>query len=220
MKYCSKCGEQNPDEAKFCKACGEPFVMKEETQTKHNAATVQSSSGSSGGKVIVIIFVIIAAIIGIVVHNNNAREKAELEAQHHYLSALDSNGPSGFQEGHVDFDYPIYPNECLGVTYYGYEWRYDEQCYVRFTLMKCHNNENIYGFAIYYGPNIRQTSFHKAKVEGFLDDNDKWKFETYDQDGNLYDKYEGKWIDRKTFSGVCTNRRGRKMQFKGIDYID
>lgn len=71
MKYCSKCGEQNPDEAKFCKSCGEPFVMQEETQTKHNAATVQSSSGSSGGKVIVIIFVIIAAIIGIVIFVNN-----------------------------------------------------------------------------------------------------------------------------------------------------
>ena len=32
MKYCSKCGEQNPDEAKFCKKCGEPLSKMSFTQ--------------------------------------------------------------------------------------------------------------------------------------------------------------------------------------------
>ena len=63
MKDCSKCGEQNPDEAKFCKSCGEPFVTKEKTPS----TTAQSSSNSSGGKVAVVIIVVLAAIIGIAV---------------------------------------------------------------------------------------------------------------------------------------------------------
>ena len=32
MKYCSKCGEQNPDEAKFCKKCGEQLSQLSFTQ--------------------------------------------------------------------------------------------------------------------------------------------------------------------------------------------
>ncbi len=29
MKYCTKCGEKNPDEAKFCSKCGHPFAVEE-----------------------------------------------------------------------------------------------------------------------------------------------------------------------------------------------
>lgn len=70
MKYCSKCGEQNPDEAKFCKSCGEQFITKEKTQPMQSAPA-KSSSNSSGGKVAVIIIVILAVIIGVVVLVNN-----------------------------------------------------------------------------------------------------------------------------------------------------
>lgn len=70
MKYCSKCGEQNPDEAKFCKSCGEPFITKEKTQPMQSTPA-KSSSNSSGGKVAVIVIVILAVIIGVVVLVNN-----------------------------------------------------------------------------------------------------------------------------------------------------
>ena len=35
MKYCSKCGEQNPDEAKFCKKCGTKFMEMVEDDPIH-----------------------------------------------------------------------------------------------------------------------------------------------------------------------------------------
>ncbi len=37
MKYCSKCGEQNPDEAKFCSSCGEPLTAKKEVANNISA---------------------------------------------------------------------------------------------------------------------------------------------------------------------------------------
>lgn len=37
MKYCTKCGEQNPDEAKFCAHCGEPLTAKKSVSNKISA---------------------------------------------------------------------------------------------------------------------------------------------------------------------------------------
>lgn len=37
MKYCSKCGEQNPDEAKFCAHCGELLSAKKSVSNKISA---------------------------------------------------------------------------------------------------------------------------------------------------------------------------------------
>ena len=50
MKTCPKCGEQNPNEAKFCKKCGEPFTPKEEVKTQKEATGQSSSSSLSGRK--------------------------------------------------------------------------------------------------------------------------------------------------------------------------
>lgn len=34
MKYCTKCGEKNPNEAKFCSKCGYPFAMEDSMISK------------------------------------------------------------------------------------------------------------------------------------------------------------------------------------------
>lgn len=45
MKYCSKCGEQNPDEAKFCKKCGEQLSQLSFTQKeKYNSLQKERES--------------------------------------------------------------------------------------------------------------------------------------------------------------------------------
>ena len=58
MKNCSKCGELNPDEAKFCAKCGTPFAQVNPSQ---------STSNSSGGKYVTIIVVLVVVIFGMVV---------------------------------------------------------------------------------------------------------------------------------------------------------
>lgn len=40
MKYCTRCGEQNPDEAKFCSKCGNQF-MEETKSPSVNVASTQ-----------------------------------------------------------------------------------------------------------------------------------------------------------------------------------
>jgi len=40
MRYCTKCGEQNPDEAKFCSKCGNQF-MEETKSPSVNVASTQ-----------------------------------------------------------------------------------------------------------------------------------------------------------------------------------
>ena len=61
MKYCTKCGEQNPDEAKFCPKCGHPFV--DETMLPSENITVTQSPKSIN--IVMGIFVTIYVIMTI-----------------------------------------------------------------------------------------------------------------------------------------------------------
>ena len=81
MKYCSKCGEKNPDEAKFCAKCGTPFVVEEKastkpesTRSKAKAKKGDTTPSQSSTKTLLIVFVIIIiAVIAIVaIVNSNS----------------------------------------------------------------------------------------------------------------------------------------------------
>ena len=46
--YCPKCGEQNPDEAKFCGKCGATITVAAGFQAAHSAPGPSGATGATG----------------------------------------------------------------------------------------------------------------------------------------------------------------------------
>src|SRR6185295_3701514 len=73
MKYCPKCGTQNPDEGRFCRSCGYAFPVRmvendeesfslQETPPHTYYAPAQQTSRSSSGKIFLWIGILIVVL--------------------------------------------------------------------------------------------------------------------------------------------------------------
>lgn len=104
MKVCSKCGSQNPNEAKFCYNCGESFVTKIETQAKQNSIS-QPSSKSYGGCIVMIVVFVISVIICIVVllHENNNNSSSSRASTYSQPQETQSTTGSLYRTDNTDY---------------------------------------------------------------------------------------------------------------------
>ena len=77
MKYCPKCGEQNPDEAKFCGKCGSTMTVSQFVNPDINSDDEVSSGLKTGIIVLSIFLPVIGIVMGIIYMNDsNISKKA------------------------------------------------------------------------------------------------------------------------------------------------
>lgn len=75
MKYCSKCGEQNPDEAKFCGKCGASLPVPVTAQLHSSNETVVSPETRIGITILSIFIPLVGIIMGILYMNDSNPSK-------------------------------------------------------------------------------------------------------------------------------------------------
>ena len=195
MKTCPKCKTTGiPNVAKFCPVCG----------TKLNDSDIRKFIRN-----LVLYSCFIAGFtigIGAIINRKAQQYKEEFALKAPTGFSEDSGNNWGAQDYNQSRD-----KDCAHSILYDFEWWYDQQdeLGVSFCMEQCVATGKLVGYA-HYGRAYSNELHHEFRIRGTVVDG-LWKFDTYDRAGHRFDHYEGRWVNYQTFSGVCTNKKGTRI---------